>query len=120
MTRKIIAVVKLAPGNIGWYDALTGIHLTLARSKANVYSGSNTTNLIKALRERVIELVNGSLIEGNQEPTINSTPLNTIVVDIKEDNKENNRENNREDNKSKTVKSISKTTTKKRASKKTK
>ena len=116
MTRKIIAVVKLAPGNIGWYDALTGIHLTLARSKANVYSGSNTTNLIKALRERVIELVNGSLIEGNQEPTINSTPSNTIVVDIKEDNKENNRE----DNKSKTVKSISKTTTKKRASKKTK
>ena len=112
MTRKIIAVVKLAPGNIGWYDALTGIHLTLARSKANVYSGSNTTNLIKALRERVIELVNGSLIEGNQEPTINSTPSNTIVVDIKENKKENNT--------SKAVKSISKTTAKKRASKKTK
>ena len=112
MTRKIIAVVKLAPGNIGWYDALTGIHLTLDRSKANVYSGSNTTNLIKALRERVIELVNGSLIEGNQEPTINSTPSNTIVVDIKENKKENNT--------SKAVKSISKTTAKKRASKKTK
>ena len=35
MTKKIIAVVKLAPGNIGWYDALTGIHLTLARPTSN-------------------------------------------------------------------------------------
>lgn len=112
MTKKIIAVVKLAPGNIGWYDALTGIHLTLARPKANVYSGSNTTNLTKALRERVIELATGSLIEGNQEPTINSTPLNTIVVDIKEA-----KEETKKASKAKTVKSADKITTKKRASK---
>lgn len=111
MTKKIIAVVKLAPGNIGWYDALTGIHLTLARPTSNVYSGSNTTNLTKALRERVIELVTGSLIEGNQEPTINSTPLNTMVVDIKEEVKEEPKK------KTKAVKSSAKTTTKKRASK---
>lgn len=84
MTNKIIAVVKLAPGNIGWYDELTGIHLTISRSTANVYSGSNTTNLTKALRERVIELVKGSFIEGNQEPTINSAPLNNMIVDMKE------------------------------------
>ena len=111
MTKKIIAVVKLAPGNIGWYDALTGIHLTLARPTSNVYSGSNTTNLTKALRERVIELVTGSLIEGNQEPTINSAPLNTIVVDIKEEVKKEPKK------KTKAVKSSAKTTTKKRASK---
>ena len=111
MTNKIIAVVKLAPGNIGWYDALTGIHLTLARPTSNVYSGSNTTNLTKALRERVIELVTGSLIEGNQEPTINSAPLNTMVVDIKEEVKEEPKK------KTKAVKSSAKTTTKKRASK---
>lgn len=111
MTKKIIAVVKLAPGNIGWYDALTGIHLTLARPTSNVYSGSNTTNLTKALRERVIELVTGSLIEGNQEPTINSAPLNTMVVDIKEEVKEEPKK------KTKAVKSSAKTTTKKRASK---
>ena len=111
MTKKIIAVVKLAPGNIGWYDALTGIHLTLARPTSNVYSGSNTTNLTKALRGRVIELVTGSLIEGNQEPTINSAPLNTMVVDIKEEVKEEPKK------KTKAVKSSAKTTTKKRASK---
>ena len=111
MTKKIIAVVKLAPGNIGWYDALTGIHLTLARPTSNVYSGSNTTNLTKALRERVIELVKGSFIEGNQEPTINSAPLNTMVVDIKEEVKEEPKK------KTKAVKSSAKTTTKKRASK---
>ena len=115
MTKKIIAVVKLAPGNIGWYDALTGIHLTLARPTSNVYSGSNTTNLTKALRERVIELVTGSLIEGNQEPTINSAPLNTMVVDIKEEVKEEVKEEPKK--KTKTVKSSAKTTTKKRASK---
>ena len=107
MTNKIIAVVKLAPGNIGWYDALTGIHLTISRPMAAVYSGSNTTNLTKGLREREIELVNGSLIEGNQEPTMNSTPLNTMVVDIKEEVKT-------EEAKTKTVKSA---TVKKRASK---
>lgn len=107
MTDKIIAVVKLAPGNIGWYDSLTGIHLTISRPKAAVYSGSNTTNLTKGLREREIELVTGSLIEGNQEPTMKSTPLNTMVVDIKEEVKT-------EEAKTKTVKSA---TVKKRASK---
>ena len=111
MTNKIIAVVKLAPGNIGWYDELTGIHLTIARPTANVYSGKNTTNLTKALRERVIGLVSGSLIEGNQEPTINSTPLNTMVVEIIE-----------EASKAKATKKVTKTsskvkTTTKRASK---
>ena len=106
MTNKIIAVVKLAPGNIGWYDALTGIHLTIARSTAKVYSGSNTTNLVKALRERVIELVDGSLIEGKQEPTIDSTPLNNIVVELKE-----------EKPKAKKTKTTKTTTVKKRASK---
>lgn len=110
MTNKIIAVVKLAPGNIGWYDALTGIHLTISRPMAAVYSGSNTTNLTKGLREREIELVNGSLIEGNQEPTMNSTPLNTMVVDIKEEVKEDAKKAS----KTKTVKSA---TVKKRASK---
>lgn len=88
MANKIIAVVKLAPGNIGWYDALTGIHLTIARPTANVYSGSNTTNLTNALRERIIELSSGSLIEGNQEPTIDSSPLNVMEVAIKEDKPE--------------------------------
>ena len=107
MTNKIIAVVKVAPGNIGWYDSLTGIHLTIARSTAKVYSGSNTTNLVKALRERVIELVDGSLIEGKQEPTIDSTPLNNIVVELKE----------KKPKTKKATKTTKSTTVKKRASK---
>lgn len=58
---KIIARVRLAPGNVGYYDDLSKIYLTLSRPEANVYDYMNTTRLIKSVQSKTILLVAGSL-----------------------------------------------------------
>lgn len=58
----IIAVVKLAPGVIGYYDELSRIYLNMQCKKANVYSNMNTSRIRRAIAERTLELVSGTLV----------------------------------------------------------
>lgn len=61
MDRKIIATIRLGAGNVGFFDELTRIHLTLINPYADVYSDMNTNRLKRALKYGTITLVNGSL-----------------------------------------------------------
>lgn len=56
-----IAKIKLAPGNVGFYDSLTGVRLTKASPEAIIYSGKNVSNIKKAIQEGKISLKEGSL-----------------------------------------------------------
>lgn len=56
-----MTIIQLAQGNIGWYDGLTSIHLTLTKNQAIVKDGMNTTNIKKGLAEGKIILVQGTL-----------------------------------------------------------
>lgn len=85
-------IIKLAPGNVGWYDQVTGIHLTLARPMANVKPGMNTTNIKRAIKEGRILLLEGRL---EQEVTIEPRAFaleevvqssNKEAITIKKDN----------------------------------
>lgn len=58
---QVIGVIKLAPGEVGFYDEISKIHLTMSRPKAEVYDYMNTTKLIRAVRSKVLILVAGSL-----------------------------------------------------------
>ena len=58
----VIAVVKLAPGVIGYYDELSRIYLNMQCKKANVYSNMNTSRIRRAIAERTLELVSGTLV----------------------------------------------------------
>lgn len=62
MARYVIGVIRLAPGQVGYYDELTGIHLTLRRPQAEVYNYMNTVALIRAVRAKIIVLVSGTLM----------------------------------------------------------
>lgn len=57
----VIATVRLAPGQVGFYDDLTRIHLTIQNPEKHVLSGHNTTNLKTAVRSKRLLLLNGSL-----------------------------------------------------------
>lgn len=59
--RKVIAEIKLAPGQVGFYDPLTNIHLTITHPFGTVYSGMNTTNLIRSVKSKRLILLSGSL-----------------------------------------------------------
>lgn len=58
---KQIAVVMLAPGQTGFYDDLSGIHLSLTNREAQVMKGVNTAGLVSAVQAGKIITVSGSL-----------------------------------------------------------
>lgn len=66
MSREIIAVIQLQPGQGGYYDDLSRIHLTIGNPRANVYAGTNCTQLRRSLKAGRLKLVTGSL--GSEVP----------------------------------------------------
>lgn len=71
----LIAIVKLAPGEVGYYDELTRTHLTLGRPSANIYDYMNTSRLRRSVMSKTLMLVAGSL-----NPTSYSMNIEEDVV----------------------------------------
>ena len=61
--KKVIAKIKLNPGQGGYFDPITRIHLTYGSPEREVYAGMNTEGLKAAVRNKRISLVSGSLGE---------------------------------------------------------
>ena len=59
--KKIIASIKLAPGNRGYFDPLTGINLTISNSIGYIREDDDISNIRKAIRESKIKIVGGQL-----------------------------------------------------------
>ena len=72
MSREIIAVIQLQPGQGGYYDDLSRIHLTIGNPRANVYAGTNCTQLRRSLKAGRLKLVTGSL--GTEAPPFKLHP----------------------------------------------
>ena len=58
---EVIAIVRLAPGEVGFYDELTGIHFTRAKPERPIYAGMNTKNLRTGVKYGRLQLVSGTL-----------------------------------------------------------
>jgi hypothetical protein len=74
----VIGIVRLAPGQVGYFDDLTRIHLTIASPEKPVVSGMNTNNLKRAVKSGRILLVNGSLDVVTKAPV--QEPVQTQVA----------------------------------------
>lgn len=59
---KAIAVVKLAPGVIGYYDELSGLYLNMISPIGEVYDDMNYSKIKRAIMDRTLELVSGTLV----------------------------------------------------------
>lgn len=84
---QVIATVRLAPGQVGFYDDLTRIHLTIQNPEKHVLSGHNTSNIKIAVGSKRLLLVSGSL---NPTEAIAATPaLSALatepVAEVKEE-----------------------------------
>lgn len=83
MNERTIAIIRLAAGNVGWYDRLTSIHLTISNPTAEVELGMNLTNIKKAVKCKTVNILRGDL-EG--EPLLAQDTVKSIVKeDIKEE-----------------------------------
>lgn len=60
MSKEVIAVIRLQPGQGGFYDELSRIHLTIGNPQANVYAGTNCSQLRRSVRAGRLRLVSGS------------------------------------------------------------
>ena len=59
--KKIVASIKLAPGNRGYFDPLTGINLSLSNNMGYVRQCDDVTNIRKDIRNGKIKIVGGQL-----------------------------------------------------------
>lgn len=123
------AIIKLATGNVGFYDNLTRIHLTIASPIAKVLKGMNTTNLENGVRCKTIEVIEGSLYDAIDVPEEEVKPVPPVEEPPKKEEesiekepvvKEEVEESVTEESKKEEEVTEPKKTTRKRSSKKTK
>lgn len=77
---KTIAKIKLAPGNVAWYDPLTSIYLTLTSQEAFVCDNDDLSNIKKGIRHNCILLKEGLIPPLGTTPTEEVAPLKTEEV----------------------------------------
>ena len=57
----VIAEIRLAPGEVGYYDDYSRIYLSTTRPTAKIYAGTNTTQIRRSIRSGRLRLISGSL-----------------------------------------------------------
>ena len=104
--KKIIAKIGLAQGQVGFYDQLTNIHLTMTSPFANIYQGMNTSRIKASIASKRLNLISGSLdpeeIEQSEvkevEPKVEVKEEKVLITEVKKEeipivNEEENNEN---------------------------
>lgn len=66
MSNEVIAVVRLSRGEVGYYDELSRIHLTISSPQRDILAGTNCTKLRKSVKSGRLKLLSGSLGEDPQ------------------------------------------------------
>lgn len=80
MARQAIAVIALAPGEIGYYDDYSRIYLSNESPKAVIYAGTNLFQIRKSIASGRLRLVQGSLsgeADANNTKTVEVKPVIT-------------------------------------------
>ena len=79
MERKIIAEIRLAPGEVGYYDDYSRIYLSTTKPTAKIYAGTNTTQILRSIRSGRLRLVSGSLFKKAETPKVKAEPAKVEV-----------------------------------------
>jgi hypothetical protein len=86
---KVIAVVRLAPGQVAFYDEKTGMHLTMGNPMKDVLDYMDTTRIKRAVKNKVLTLVHGGFADIIDEPEIKEVHIEVNPIETNTDsNKE--------------------------------
>ena len=88
----VIAEIRLAPGEVGYYDDYSRIYLNASRPTAKIYAGMNTVQIRKSIRSGRLRLISGSLSPSaapiNEKPkTVATQSAAEPKVEIKNEEK---------------------------------
>ena len=88
--RKIIAKIGLTRGQVGFYDPLTNIHLTITKPFADIYQGMNTSRIRASIKSGRLKLVSGCLdpIELKEDNTTQPKATTDKKVETEQEVKE--------------------------------
>lgn len=112
---KAIAKIKLAPGNVAWYDPLSNVYLTLTSPEAFIYDDDNISNVKNGIRHNCILLKEGNLpslsntLNKDYVPLVEKEHIQIEIKDIKTEDivplieKENFKETKTEEVKNKNI-----------------
>lgn len=80
MSNTIIAQVKLASGEVGYYDDYSRLYLTISNPIGVIYSGMNLTQIKHSVKSGRLKLISGSLYGETTKPVKVETPVKTEPV----------------------------------------
>lgn len=80
MSNTIIAQVKLASGEVGYYDDYSRLYLTISNPIGVIYSGMNLTQIKHSVKSGRLKLISGSLYGETTKPVKVETPTKTEPV----------------------------------------
>lgn len=81
MNENVIARIKLAAGQIGYFDDLTQIYLTHQNPVADVLAGMNCTTLVNAVRDGKICVIEGSITQNSRVKRLFKLPQITVSAE---------------------------------------
>lgn len=80
MSNTIIAQVKLASGEVGYYDDYSRLYLTISNPIGIIYSGMNLTQIKHSVKSGRLKLISGSLYGEATKPVKVEAPIKTEPV----------------------------------------
>lgn len=80
MSNTIIAQVKLASGEVGYYDDYSRLYLTISNPIGVIYSGMNLTQIKHSVKSGRLKLISGSLYGEATKPVKVETSVKTEPV----------------------------------------
>ena len=88
MQKQPIAKIRLASGEVGYYDDYSRIYLSVANPEAYIYPGTNLFQIKRSIKSGRLRLIEGSLSEPVVEQPIVTSGICSpkapeVVVEVK-------------------------------------
>lgn len=90
MQKQPIAKIRLASGEVGYYDDYSRIYLSVASPEAYIYPGTNLFQIKRSIKSGRLRLIEGSLSEPVLEKPVATSGICTpkapeVVVEVKDE-----------------------------------
>ena len=88
MQKQPIAKIRLASGEVGYYDDYSRIYLSVANPEAYIYPGTNLFQIKRSIKSGRLRLIEGSLSEPVVEKPVVTSGISTpkapeVAVEVK-------------------------------------
>ena len=85
MNKQPIARIRLAYGEVGYYDEYSRIYLSVTSPEAYIYPGTNLYQIKKSIKSGRLRLIEGSLTESAEKKSVTEKIEENIAANVKKE-----------------------------------